>query len=78
MLTGPLEATMSEDDDPVAQTPKDDEKKPRAREQVPAHVPPQLREMFTKHPGSIAARPGFRNPPNAKSKAQKPGAPKKK
>jgi len=49
-------------------------KVPRVKDQVPAHIPPQLRELFTKHPGSMAARPGFRNPANAKSKAQKNGA----
>lgn len=42
-----------------------------ARDQVPAHVPPHLRDLFTKHEGSVAQRPGFRNPSNKKSKAQK-------
>lgn len=41
------------------------------REQVPTHVPPHLREMFTKHEGAVAARPGFRNAANAKTKAQR-------
>tara|TARA_B100001989_G_C24098860_1_gene250674 strand:- start:125 stop:370 length:246 start_codon:yes stop_codon:yes gene_type:complete len=43
----------------------------KAREQAPAHVPPHLRDLFTKHEGAVAARPGFRNPSNAKSKAQR-------
>jgi hypothetical protein len=41
------------------------------RSQVPAHVPPHLRDLFTKHEGAVAERPGFRNKPNAKTKAQK-------
>lgn len=41
------------------------------RDQVPAHVPPQMRELFTKHEGSTAERPGFRNAANKRSKKQR-------
>lgn len=41
------------------------------KDQVPAHIPPHLRELFTKHEGAVAAKPGFRNPSNKKSKAQR-------
>lgn len=47
------------------------------RSQVPAHVPPHLRDLFTKHEGAVAERPGFRNKPNAKTKAQKRSPSKK-
>ena len=30
-----------------------------------------MRDLFTKHEGAVAARPGFRNSANAKTKAQK-------
>lgn len=43
----------------------------QGRSQVPAHVPPHLQSLFTKHEGAVAARPGFRNPSNKKTKAQR-------
>jgi hypothetical protein len=45
--------------------------KTTGRDQVPAHVPPHMRDLFTKHEGAIADRPGFRNKSNTKSKAQR-------
>ena len=64
---------MSEEQDTPTETedaaaPK---AKPAGRDQAPAHVPPQMRDMFTKHEGSVADRPGFRNQANKKSKAQR-------
>ncbi|MFK7928664.1 MAG: hypothetical protein AB8H79_10790 [Myxococcota bacterium] len=63
---------MSEEET-EAETPtvEEAESAPKGRDQVPTHLPPQLRELFTKHEGSIAARPGFRNPSNKNAKAQK-------
>lgn len=56
-------------------TPAENEETTKATDvtdqQVPAHVPPHLREMFTKHDGAFADRPGFRNKANTKSKAQR-------
>lgn len=63
---------MSENETPPDASPEEAEPTaPKGREQVPAHLPPQLRELFTKHEGSVAARPGFRNPANKKAKAMK-------
>jgi hypothetical protein len=68
---------MSEEQNPEtaesAETETDGSPKRGQRSQIPAHVPPHLREMFTKHEGAIADRPGFRNKANAKTKAQKQG-----
>ncbi|MFT7519689.1 MAG: hypothetical protein ACI9MC_001832 [Kiritimatiellia bacterium] len=47
------------------------ESQPKVRDQIPAHIPPAMRHMFTKHEGSFAAKPGFRNASNTKSMAQR-------
>jgi hypothetical protein len=57
--------------DPSEDTAESPARKPADAGQAPAHVPPQMRDLFTKHEGAVAARPGFRNPFNRKTKAQK-------
>jgi hypothetical protein len=62
---------MSEEELPT--TDETGDSKPAQRSQVPQHVPPHLHALFTKHEGAYADRPGFRNPSNRKTKAQKKG-----
>ena len=62
---------MSEQQDTPTETEAAPEVKAAGRDQVPAHVPPQMRHLFTKHAGSVADRPGFRNQANSKSKSQR-------
>lgn len=66
-----VEESAAPEGAPAEDATSDEAKSPAGREQVPTHVPPHLREMFTKHEGSVAARPGFRNAANAKTKAQR-------
>ena len=49
----------------------EDTGKAPGRSQAPAHVPPHLQSLFTKHEGAVADRPGFRNKANARTKKQK-------